>query len=576
MAPTPCAGRLATRVARRPPGTAHVRNAATPTTDLNLALPARTHGAPAGAIVWDARLRVARWDQAAEAVFGYAACDVIGKDAFELLAGSAGAAAANDFVARMVARRAGGQIPLHAWTKAGRLIKCQLTMAPLFDAQGAIEGFAAAVAVPPPPEIAGTDSATGLASEQLFLDRIECAIAVARRCAHAVAVVAIGSDPESARRKSPPSGAAGSGIALLAHRLGPVMRAADSLALLDCDTLGALLVPVDGEAGALHAAHRLERACAGSGRSAERPAMRFGIALFPEDGHDAPSLVAAALDALTEARGHERDVLRTAHRARASTAQELRRALDRGQIELHFEPEMALRDGSLCGARALPTWRRPSGLVYAPALEALARGEGFVPELCSWIVHAACAALQQWAGEGVCVPHVRIDIPEEYAQQRLVDDVAQALCDSDVDPGMLELGFSPPRSGENITSVAWLLEALKPLGVRRSFSEIGLTFGQFDAFRSLGLDSVGVDEGLVRGSMEDAASATAVRAIVEIAHAMDVAVVAAGVDTADQATFLRSARCDSARGAFAGAAHPRTAFGREVGRGLGFSARTTT
>ena len=513
---------------------------------------------PNVAVCCDSGLNVTAWPDSAATAFGYMPSEVLGQNLFGVLAGPAASGAASDLVERMITRRAGVHVPLNVWTKAGRLLRCEWTIAPIYDAAGCLEGFAGSALAPHMESQPADDVSHTIAS---FEDRVGGAIHLAQRCHLGVALLAVRADDRPD---------------VIEQRLHSLFRQSDDVGRLSADAFGVVLIPVDGEQGALTAAHRLIRSWNRSWPPSSRSAPHVGIALHGEDGHDARSLIDRAKDALNDACATRQDVARfgettSARNRTRSIEANLRRAVDCGELELVFQPMMSLRGATFAGARAAVRWRQANGQTIEDVrVVELARRSGLEPVIGSWMLSAACVAMRDWAENGVPVPRLHVDVLRGHCARRLVDDVANALCESDLDPAMLELGLRLDSTSDGLESVQWLLEELRLLGVRRTVHGVKLSYAEMDALEALHLDVVGIDERFVASCTQHDPSKAAIRAIVDIAHTMGMEVAADGVDTPEQAMCLRSLGCDHVRGAFVGAALPAAAFVRRIGGGLAF------
>jgi diguanylate cyclase (GGDEF)-like protein len=297
----------------------------------------------------------------------------------------------------------------------------------------------------------------------------------------------------------------------------------------------------------------------------------LGLAIAPDHGRTGEEVLANADLALYEAKAS--DVRRVclftpALRQRAVVRQDLdtqlRRACARVEFELHYQPQVRLADGAIVGAEALLRWRHPERGLLPPAefIEALARSPSAL-DISTWILKTACATAAGWRQKGL--PPVRMGVnlfPAQMHCGTLVDEVEQALAASALDPSCLELEIT-----ENIAlgldeDLTRALVALRERGVGLALDDFGTGYASLSYLMRYPLTRLKLDRSFVRNLSDTAAAedTAIVRSIVGMAHNLRLAVVAEGVETQEQADFLRRRACEEAQGFLFARPVPAAAF----------------
>jgi diguanylate cyclase (GGDEF)-like protein/PAS domain S-box-containing protein len=515
-----------------------------------------------GAILWDLDFRVKSWSPAAERLFGYTQAELEGTNALERIASPGIRVDVVGLRHTLLTQRNGIRLVSHAVTKNGSNVDCEWFHAPVLDAQGAPCGFASAVSVLGGVGRAGRraalqDALTGIPSTALFMDRLERAVASASRDRAGLAVFLIDVDHFASV-----NGALGHrvGDALLkevARRLAISLRHADSFARLGGDKFLALLGNVGGRDGASHIARRIlqtfeEPFLIESHRLVQTASI--GISQYPDDGLDAETLLARADAAMYGAKELGRDTFQfyaaTAGASnRMSLERALRDAIERNEFELYFQPQIDLRSGTVCGVEALLRWHHPQrGLLMPSDFVALAEETGLIVPIGTWVLRTACAAMRTWKDAGICVPRITVNVSGRELRRRLVDEVAQVLCDTNVDPDSLELELTETVTMRSSETHPYLLDELKSFGVRLAVDDFGVGYSSLAYLQRFPIDTLKIDRLFVGDCLTNRVNGAIVQAIVTMAHGMELDVVAEGVETIEQAEFLRSIGCDGAQG----------------------------
>ncbi len=285
--------------------------------------------------------------------------------------------------------------------------------------------------------------------------------------------------------------------------------------------------------------------------------VSIGIARYPSDGVGSDMLLrnADAALAFAKARGTGRlqmfeprmneDLLR-----RLKVEAGLRRALDRGEFEVYFQPRMSLATGKLAGAEALVRWRHPELGVQEPAsFMHVAEDTGLIFPIGEVVLRAACQAAMQWSNSGLGDLTVSVNLsPREFRGRSLLPMVSQALVDSGLEAERLQVEITEASLMRDAEKVEQVMSGLRTMGVRIALDNFGTGFSSLSNLRRFPVDIIKVDGQFVRSAPNEPADAKIVAAIVHLAHELGLVAVAEGIEQKDQLEFVKSCGCDEAQG----------------------------
>jgi diguanylate cyclase (GGDEF)-like protein/PAS domain S-box-containing protein len=280
-----------------------------------------------------------------------------------------------------------------------------------------------------------------------------------------------------------------------------------------------------------------------------------GIAIAPQDGASVDELIANADLALYQAKSDGgrvarffMPVLRAQAQARRSLGLELRRAFAQDELEIYFQPQVRLADNAVVGAEALLRWRHPLRGVLAPGafIDMLAESS-IASEVGRWIIRSACEKAAAWRAMGLPLVQIGVNLfPNQAFGETLLPDVAEALRDFGLPADALELEIT-----ENIAlrrEDSTVLQKLRDMGVKLAFDDFGTGYASLSSLTRFPLSRIKIDRSFVGKITEDAQDAAIVRSLIAMAHNLDLAVIAEGVETVAQAAFLLNERCEEAQG----------------------------
>jgi EAL domain-containing protein (putative c-di-GMP-specific phosphodiesterase class I) len=228
----------------------------------------------------------------------------------------------------------------------------------------------------------------------------------------------------------------------------------------------------------------------------------------------------------------------------------LRRALERDELLLHYQPKVAVGSGAITGVEALLRWRHPErGLVppaeFIPVLEET----GLIVQTSEWVLDAVCRQLVQWKRAGVELVPVAVNLSaREFLAPDLASTISRILGLHGIDPSLLELEITESSLMVNPHEAARSLEYLKGLGVGLSIDDFGTGYSSLSYLKRFPLDALKVDRSFVRDITSDANDAAITLAVISMAHSLGLKVIAEGVETAAQLAFLAQHGCDQVQG----------------------------
>ncbi|MDP9406735.1 MAG: EAL domain-containing protein [Actinomycetota bacterium] len=402
------------------------------------------------------------------------------------------------------------------------------------------------------------DPLTGLANRRLFADRVKQALA--RRGDGQVAVLFIDLDDFKTVNDSLGHAAGDALLTEVGRRLTGLVRAGDSVARLGGDEFALLLEDEVTDDTGERLAERVVRALrepARLGNTEVVPRASLGVASAPT-GSDHDELLRNADLAMYMAKGGGGSRYEVFHHemyaatvGRLELVADLRRALEREEFRLHFQPTVRIETGTVTGVEALVRWEHPTrGLVAPGAFIPLAEETGLIVPMSRWILAQACTQAGLWpvppGGRPVTVA-VNLS-PRHLADPSVVDDVALALAESGLDPARLVLEITETGLLADGDEMVAILQSLKALGVRLAVDDFGTGYSSLSYLRRFPVDILKVDKSFVDGLGLDGEATALVRAILDMAQSMNMTTVAEGIEEGHQLSELAALGCDLGQG----------------------------
>jgi len=404
------------------------------------------------------------------------------------------------------------------------------------------------------------DSLTGLSNRILFNDRLGLALAQARRTKEMLAVLYIDLDNFKAINDTLGHAVGDRLLQLVGRRLKDCLRDGDTIARLGGDEFVVLLPQIRCAEDATVVATKLLESF-GLPFDLDNNELfittSIGISLYPYDGDDTETMLKNADTALYRAKEHGKNnyqLYTSAMNAKAferlALENSMRRALDREEFVVYYQPQVNLTTGQIVGMEALLRWQHPDlGLVYPSEFIGLAEETGLIISIGDFALRTACKQNKAWQDAGH--PPIRMAVnlsAKQFYQQNLDDTIAQALDDTNLHPKFLELEITESVVMKDTTSVSASLYKLKDMGIQVTIDDFGTGYSSLSYLKRFPIDGLKIDRVFIRNLTTDPNDAAIAKAIIAMAKSLNLRVVAEGVETTDQLEFLRSLKCDEIQG----------------------------
>jgi diguanylate cyclase (GGDEF)-like protein len=416
------------------------------------------------------------------------------------------------------------------------------------------------------------DELTGLPNRALLNDRAAQALAQARRSGRPLALLFLDLDGFKDINDSLGHATGDRLLQSVAGRLRASVREGDTVARLGGDEFVVMLVNLAQAQDAVDIARAIAQALARP-HTVDRHTLHvtasIGVAAFPEDGDSAGALLKHADAAMYRAKAQGRNAVQcythemSVHaRQRMELHAALREAIERGQFELHYQPQLELASGRLRGVEALIRWQHPQlGLVSPDSFIPLAEETGLIGPLGEWVLRTAGRQLQRWRAAGHTTLVMGVNLSARQVKPGALPRLVQQVLDECQLPApCLELEITETALLHNAEPVRTTLEALKGLGVALALDDFGTGYSSLSHLRRLPIDTIKIDKSFTAEIGTSADTTTIIRAIVALARSLGVETVAEGVETAAQLRFLSTLGCHHAQGYHLGRPVPAAAF----------------
>lgn len=408
--------------------------------------------------------------------------------------------------------------------------------------------------------LAHHDTLTGLPNRMLLTARMEQSLARAKRNGAMLALLFVDLDRFKDVNDT------------LGHPIGDMLLQAVSKRLMDCvreedtvsrlggDEFTMLIEDLHNSSAAGTVAQKVNVAL-------EQPFMlqgheifissSIGIALFPNDGADVTALIKNADSALYRAKEQGRnnyqyytEELTARAIERLAMENDLRHAIERNELLVHYQPQVDLYSGKIIGMEALVRWQHPQrGLVMPSDFIPLAEDTGIIMAIGEWVMRTACARVSDWIAQGY--PPVRVAVnlsSRQFNQRQLAEIVQRILNETGLEPQYLELELTERLIMQDAEHTITILRKLKKLGVQFSIDDFGTGYSSLSYLKQFPIDRIKIDQSFVRNITSDPEDAAVSQAIISLSHSLNLKTVAEGVETLEQQEFLRARQCDEMQG----------------------------
>ncbi len=416
--------------------------------------------------------------------------------------------------------------------------------------------------------LAYTDPLTGLPNRLLFLDRLEQAIERARRNRQELAVMVVDLDRFKLINESLGLDKGDRVLRAVAMRIGNSLRRSDTVARPGSDEFLVLALATDGAEGAGKVAQKiLDGLQAPFQINGDEPTVTtsIGIALFPHDGDDPDQLLRNAGTALARAKeqaSHSYQFYTTDMNAKAYQRlvleSRLRKATERGELSLHFQPLVDLLEERIVGVEALLRWNSPElGFVPPSDFIPIAEETGLILPIGEWVLRQAVAQMREWHADGLHGLRIAVNISARQFQARdFVTKIRRLLADTGFPGPFLELELTESSIMRDVEETVHRLRELAELGVRVTVDDFGTGYSSLAYLKRFPIGALKIDRSFIADVTTDANDAAIARAVVALAETLKVRVVGEGVETRQQFEFLRALGCNEAQGYLIGRPMP--------------------
>ncbi|MDP2369464.1 putative bifunctional diguanylate cyclase/phosphodiesterase [Rhodoferax sp.] len=412
--------------------------------------------------------------------------------------------------------------------------------------------------------LAHHDVLTDLPNRMLLQDRLGQAIEAARRQGRQLAVMFLDLDRFKHINDALGHAVGDQLLQSVAQRLVHAVRHSDTVSRQGGDEFLLLLPVIEQAQDAALSAQKLLAALALAHHVDGHDlhiGVSIGISIYPDDGHDAQTLIKRADTAMYHAKENGRNTYKFFEpdmTARAVQRQAfevgLRRALERQEFVLHYQPKVNLLSGRIVGVEALIRWQHPElGLLLPSHFVAIAEDCGLILPMGRWVLREACQQARAWLHAGLPPITVAINTSAlEFSDKGFLDNVRATLEQTNMEPSYLELELTESVLMRDAESSGNLLQAIADLGVRLSIDDFGTGYSSLSYLSRFPINALKIDQSFVQQVSTNADYATIVSAVITMGQSLRQRIIAEGVETPEQLAFLRDRNCDEAQGYYFG------------------------
>jgi diguanylate cyclase (GGDEF)-like protein/PAS domain S-box-containing protein len=404
------------------------------------------------------------------------------------------------------------------------------------------------------------DFLTGMPNRMLLNDRVNQAIAWAQRHAKKVAVLFLDLDGFKHINDSLGHATGDKLLQSVAKRLVECVRGSDTVSRQGGDEFVVLLTEVGLSEDAAITARRMLQTVA-QAHSVDQHDLHvttsIGVSVFPDDGQDAETLIKNADTAMYQAKENGRQsyqFFKPAMNVRAverqSIEESLRRALEREEFLVQYQPKVNLKTLEITGAEALIRWKHPvRGMVPPSDFIPIAEDCGLIVPIGNWVLREACKQARTWMDAGLPLATMAVNISAmEFRDEDFLDGVFRILRETGLDPAALELELTESVLMKRAESTQSILKILRGSGIQLAVDDFGTGYSSLSYLRKFPIDALKIDQSFIRQITTAPDETTIVTAVISMGRSLKLRVVAEGVETLEELTFLQAHQCEEAQG----------------------------
>ena len=404
------------------------------------------------------------------------------------------------------------------------------------------------------------DALTGLPNRILLKDRLEQAIAVSRRSGRKAGVLFLDLDNFKNINDSFSHRFGDFLLHAVSERLKDVLRESDTIARIGGDEFIVLLSGIEGSNDAARVARKITESMREPFAVEDRVlniTASIGISLYPDDGDGSDTLIKNADTAMYRAKEVGRNNYQFFTQEmndrvfeRLSMENNLRRAIEREEFVLHYQPQVDIKTGKIIGTEALIRWQHPDmGLVPPGRFIHIAEDSGLIVPIGEWVLRTACRQNREWQIAGLQAIPVAVNLSAiQFRQPDFLEAVKRAVMDTEIDPRYVELELTERAVMQDVEAAVATMQEMKGMGFLLTIDDFGTGYSSLNYLKRFPIDKLKIDQSFVRDITTDPDDASITLAIISMAHSLGLRVIAEGVETAEQLAFLREHGCDEIQG----------------------------
>ncbi len=421
-------------------------------------------------------------------------------------------------------------------------------------------------------QLAYYDPLTKLPNRELFLQRVEWSLTAGTRFKENFAILSIGVNNLSTINASSGPSSGDMVLMKISHRIKRMIRNVDVLTKETYGNTEINLFRTEGSGFSLilNRIDNSENAALVTSRILEVMEKPFqientetfistsiGVAMYPEDGSDATSLLHAAASARDYAKNKSSsmiqfasDAINRAYKQRLSLESRLRNALEREEFVLHYQPKVDITSSTMCGAEVLLRWRTEENKLISPDIFIpIAEETGFIIPIGKWIITEACRMLNKWNEKSREPFSLNINISvKQLSSEDFLSDILRIISQSHIDPSLLTVEITESLLIENIETKITILQKLKDMGLKISIDDFGTGYSSFNYLRRLPVDELKIDGSFISDLTENDNSHAIISSILYLSRSLGLNTVAEGVETEEQLKLLQMEQCNQYQG----------------------------